>query len=470
MPQPSTVDFVAPFDPTGFTSITGAQLLQLVSGLYPNTNTGLNLITVDIAGAPQVPDAVTNAKWQNYTWIRQSATYVTAYVWNPNGATDATYLNWVTVSSASIGAGTIQGYMIAPNAIPASAIISISSTQISGSVVPSWLAQLNIGGTAYVVDGLMNDTSPIFGVLNGAGSTVATPRFGTNIIPSTAYGIQSIAGDPGAGVSPIVDNSITTKQLLSNGGAASIAATNAAVDPKTNIIVPTTSIPGIPSNTSIPQAAVTGDVLGIGYNANAAQLGFVTISRALLNLADPASVANAIQIPLVLKSAIAYTAQNFGNIVLQNVIELDNTATRTQLACALTAVPNLTTGPTALEIAGLKIAFTPISAASTLFIEASVQISTSNLVSDSIVSLFLNSAGASLASVTGAATGGSNKMATVVLRYQVASGSTAARTYSIGLSASNGTYYAQYNSTDGATKLFGGTLGTNSSLRITEIL
>ena len=57
MSQPSTQDLTAPFDPTAFTTITGAQLLQLVTGLSPNINTGFILISTDIAGVAQVPAA-----------------------------------------------------------------------------------------------------------------------------------------------------------------------------------------------------------------------------------------------------------------------------------------------------------------------------------------------------------------------------------------------------------------------------
>ena len=302
MPQPSSIDFVAPFDPTGYASITGAQLLQLVSGLCPNTDTGLNLITVDMGLFPQVPNAFVTTKWQNYTWIRQSATYVTAYVWNANGATDATFLNWVTLASAAIGPSTIQGYMIANNTIPSSAIISISSTQITGSAVPNWIAQLNLPGTAYATNGLMNNYSPIFGVMNGAGSTVATPVFGLQVIPSTAYGLQTIAGAAGALVSPIVDNSITTRQLLNNGNAASIPLLIGAVDPANNITLPTQSVIGIPGVASAKQAIVAGDVLGVSYN----KTGYETINRAVLNLPDPdAASADTLKLIQVVGAAYA---------------------------------------------------------------------------------------------------------------------------------------------------------------------
>jgi len=299
--MPSTIDFIAPFDTTGYPSITGAQLLQLVTGLAPNTDTGLNLVTADIAGIPQVPNASVTTKWQHYTWIRQSATYVTAYVWNANGATDATFLNWVTLASAAIGPGTIMGYMIYNSTIPSTAIISISSTQITGSTVPGWLAQLNLPQTAYATNGLMNNNSPIFGVMNGAGSTVDTPVFGSEVIPSTAYGLQTIAGNATALASPITDNSITTRQLLNNGSGASIPLLIGAVDPANNITLPTQSVIGIPAVASAKQAVVAGDVLGVSYN----KTGYETINRAVLNLPDP-DIASADTLKLIQVVGAAY--------------------------------------------------------------------------------------------------------------------------------------------------------------------
>ena len=135
-------------------------------------------------------------KWQNYVWLRVQPTYVTAYIWNPNGATDPTFLNWVTISSASIGPGSIQGFQIAANTIPATAIISLSSAQITGSVVAGWLAQLNIANTAYATNGLMNNNSPIFGDLNGVGSTVAQPVIGNLAVTQGKLALQSVAGNP----------------------------------------------------------------------------------------------------------------------------------------------------------------------------------------------------------------------------------------------------------------------------------
>jgi hypothetical protein len=83
MPQPSTIDVVTPFDPTGYSTISGAQLEQFAGGIAPYSDKGFVVITTDTAGSPNVPAANTTTKWQNYIWLRISSTYVTAYVWNP---------------------------------------------------------------------------------------------------------------------------------------------------------------------------------------------------------------------------------------------------------------------------------------------------------------------------------------------------------------------------------------------------
>jgi hypothetical protein len=138
--------------------------------------------------------------------------------------------------------------------------------------------------------------------MNGAGSTVATPVFGLQVIPSTAYGLQTIAGAAGALVSPIVDNSITTRQLLNNGNAASIPLLIGAVDPANNITLPTQSVIGIPGVASAKQTIVAGDVLGVSYN----KTGYETINRAVLNLPDPdAASADTLKLIQVVGAAYA---------------------------------------------------------------------------------------------------------------------------------------------------------------------
>lgn len=305
MSTPNVNDFVVGLDPTGFTTITGAQLAQLVNSATPSSDRGLVLVSTDAAGVPNVPDASATVEWQRYIWLRVSATYVTAYCWNPGGATDTTYLNWVTLASAAIAPGSIQGYQIANNTIPATAIISLTSSQITGSVVAGWLASMNVYNTAYATNGLMNNNSPIFGVMNGAGSTVATPVFGANVIPSTAFTAQTIAGNAAAVTSPIVDNSIVPRQLAKSAANASTPLTIAAVDPANNVILPTLSQNGIPNVAPSTQAVAVGDVLGVAYGL----LGYTTINYSILAIGNPSAANTGIKLPIAGQGTGTYTFQ-----------------------------------------------------------------------------------------------------------------------------------------------------------------
>lgn len=389
MAAPSLVDFIAGLDPIAFTTITGGQLLQMVGGETPYTDKGIIVVTTDAGSpaAPTVPNASTTTKWQNYMWLRVSSNYVTAYVWNPNGNTDPTFLNWVTISSASIGPGSIQGYQIAADTITDSNIANVSSSKITGSVVVGWLAQLNNAQTAYGTNGLMQNTSVVFGDLSGSGSTVAEPVIGVGIVTGqngTAQSQTGVTGKTALGTmtgANIKNNTLTPLQMASNGGSASTALTTAATDPLQNIIVPTTSIVGIPASGSSTQAVAAGDVLAVGYNATAGQTGYVTMNRALLNVPEPVPVTDANKILQINSGGTAYakvTGANtsaFGRI-LQRVTFLSASQQNTSTNLALTGT-SPTTANTALCTlfgSGGTMAFTPLSASSTLLIEAVVQL------------------------------------------------------------------------------------------------
>jgi hypothetical protein len=146
----STIDLVAPFDPTAYTSITGAQLLQLVSGLAPFTDIGFVIQTMDVAGVPNVPNAAVTTKWQNYIWLRITATAAVPYIWNPNAATDVTLLQWQTVAAASIGVGTIVDSMIATYTITDDKIVNLNYSKLIGAptgLPPSGTAGGDLTGT-----------------------------------------------------------------------------------------------------------------------------------------------------------------------------------------------------------------------------------------------------------------------------------------------------------------------------------
>jgi len=133
MAQPSTQDFVKGFDPSGSSVLTFAALGQLIDLATPYTDKGLVVITTDIAGVPQVPDANTNTDWKRYLWIRQTATAINVYAWNANGASDATYLQWVPINIAGIGASSIVNSMIADNTIEDVKIAALSYSKLIGA-------------------------------------------------------------------------------------------------------------------------------------------------------------------------------------------------------------------------------------------------------------------------------------------------------------------------------------------------
>ena len=148
MAQPSAIDVIAPFDPTAYGTITGAQLLQLVSGVVPYTDKGFTVVTVDVAGVPQVPDAAGTTKWRSYLWVRQSATSVAAYLWNPAAASDATYQKWVSINVSALGVGAVVGYMIADFTISSDKIISLDAAKLTGSLPVAITSTLMVSGAA----------------------------------------------------------------------------------------------------------------------------------------------------------------------------------------------------------------------------------------------------------------------------------------------------------------------------------
>lgn len=123
----------APFDPTAYASITGAQLLQYLTGATPGPNYGFSIWTEDTAGVPDVPDAATYTVLKRMLWIRQTATATSAYAWNDTASSHATYLKWVAINISGIGTGTITGDMIADNTITDIKIISLDWSKITGA-------------------------------------------------------------------------------------------------------------------------------------------------------------------------------------------------------------------------------------------------------------------------------------------------------------------------------------------------
>jgi hypothetical protein len=228
---PQIIDFLTPFDPSGYIQVSGIQLEQLVGGLAPNQGIGLFVVTTDTNGLPSVPNAFVNTKWVNYGWLRimpQSSNSV-LYMWNPNGPTDATLLNWSTAFQTP--PGSITGSQIAALTITDANMFSVSWSKLpNGAAVGGALTgtmpnpQLNINS----INGAAIVTATVLG---GDGATVGAIGLNTitnkNVTITDANAlidsnIQSIA-QVGGGLNPVGPSG-----KLKVGGASQILQVNAA--------------------------------------------------------------------------------------------------------------------------------------------------------------------------------------------------------------------------------------------------
>jgi len=406
MSQPSTQDFNKGFDPTGYPDISGAALGQLVDQATLVNDKGLTITTADVAGVPQVPDANTNTKWQKYLWRRVTATAVNAYLWNDNGASDATYQQWVSVNIAGIGAGSIVNSMLQDNTITDIKIANVNWSKITGA--PTFLST----GSACTGDLL----GSLFSNMAIAAGAVTTVKIAPNAITHALLGAQAVQP-----VTDLLNNGSYQDMLRTNAGATAVEWFTPPSIFKSGVVVTTAN------QYKIPQVATAGASDGGTWQMVAP----TTLGR-----------------------------------ILQIVEKEDSTAySNTGVLANSTSAPNYNaTGMNALT--GLNTTITPISASSVLLIEVTLNLYPNGAGHHAVTIHAATGATAPLAAVAVYVFNAAYaNLQQVKLTYKYAYSSVTPLTIypAFGTTVT----HSYVNSTDGSTALFGGII---SSVKITEYI
>lgn len=403
----ATQDLAAPFDPTAYSSISGAQLLQLVNGLAPFTGVGMIIATTDVGGVPQIPDAVAEPKWASYIWLRISpaSTSVAVYVWNANQPYNLPYntttvtTNWNPIVDAAIPANSIQGFQIAQNTITADRIISITASQITGFSPGNFVGKTDSPAAGYISG---NFTTGL--IINNGSITTA-------MFTALAVDTASIAA-----------KAVTPAKILGGTQGQILETTNG-----------TTDAGWVTPNDLVAQASAAVQVAG-----NGSKVLRVNSGATAYELVANTNIGSVVQVLVKTGATPDSTA---------TTIPADNT------------IPQITEGK---EYVTQDIM--PTSAANLIHVQFTCFAAIGSAGSISIA-LFQDAVANALAatSVTPAGTG--NNPASLTIDFWIRAASTTARTYRIRFGPSAGTGYMNQTSTN---TLFGAS--AISFLRIEEVV
>ncbi len=341
--------------------------------------------------------------------------------------------------------------------ISPSGIIATSYVENAGTAVPAG-GVLNVLGTGGITTSGAGNTITITGssaipltFTEDAGT--ATPAANNlNIFGTASQGISTSGA--GSTVTLTIANATTAQigvsRLATNAEAiAGALTTNVVINPGSlNAKLGSQTLHGIaigggPTNAITWTAAPTNGQILIGSTGNPPVLNTLTAGAGITVTNNPGS--------------ITVAAPGAGVVFQQVRINTGNLIHCTSFINPDDTVPTVSQGN-----AVLSLTITPISATSTLFVEANTFAGTSQN-SSATMTLFRDAGTNSLATTT-AVTPTTNEQVNLVLRYFTTSGSVAPTTFAIRVGPDIGTL--DVNGLGNNTRMFGGT--ANTMLTITE--